>query len=89
MKNNSWANRYDLCLKEELTIKEIMQLRDCGRPKATEIRDYVHQYCIAHNITIDCRKVPTEIVLIITNHDLEYYYQKMIQESKSLNYCGA
>lgn len=88
MKSSSWADRYDLCLKENVSIKEIMIIRDCGRPKATEIRDDVHRYCIANNIEFDCKKVPTEVVLMITKHDLDYYYQKMILESKSLNYCG-
>lgn len=46
MQNLSWKQKYVLGLKESLTIKEIMQLRDCGQPKATKIRDKSIKYCI-------------------------------------------
>lgn len=85
MKNNiKWADKYELSLKEYLSIREIMLLRDCGQPAATEIRNKAIDYCNKNNISVSTKTVPTEAVLIVTNKGLDYYYQKMIQESKCL-----
>lgn len=81
-----WCDKYELGLKENLSVNEIMKLRDCGRPKATAIRDDVIKYCVLNGIEIDLRKVPTSVVFVITGYDLDYYYDKMIQESKCLRY---
>lgn len=86
MKNSiKWSEKYKLALKESLSIKDIMNLRDCGQPKATKIRDEAIKYCIENNIRYESKKVPTEIVLNVTNYDLNYYYEKMLLESKCLN----
>lgn len=85
MQNLSWRQKYVLGLKESLTIKEIMQLRDCGQPKATKIRDKSIKYCIKNNIELGSRKVPTDVVFQVTNLDLSYYYKKMVQENKMFN----
>lgn len=86
MKNSiKWRDKYELGLKESLSIKDIMLLRDCGQPKATKIRDEVIRYCVENGIDYESKKVPTEIVFIITKCDLDYYYQKMLLESKCLS----
>ena len=82
--NLNWRDKYVLALKETLTIKEIMLLRDCGQPKATKIRNDAIQYCITHDIEFESRRTPTAVVLQITNLGLEYYYEKMLQEAKAL-----
>lgn len=81
-----WCEKYELALSEALSIKEIMQLRDCGQPKAIEIRNKVIDYCLLHNICFETRKVPTSVVFTVTNLDLEYYYNKMLQESRCLKF---
>lgn len=81
MRNKTtWLERYELALSEDLTIKEIMKLRNIGQPKAIEIRKKVLEYCLLNNIEVNCNKVPTELVLTITELDLNYYYDKMIKE---------
>jgi len=85
-KRINWSEKYELGLKENLSIKEIMMLRDCGQPRATDIRNRALKYCIENNIDCSLRSVPTEVVFKITNLDLEYYYNKMLQESKCLKY---
>lgn len=96
IKSISWYEKYNLALQETLSIKEIMKLRNVGQPKAMKIRHDVLEYCLANNIHVDSKRVPTEIVFIVTNLDLNYYYEKMVFESKSkliekgsLNYVSA
>lgn len=79
----NWKEKYMLALKEQLTIKEIMLLRDCGQPKATSIRQKAIEYCCMHDIEFDCRKTPTQAIFEITNLNLDYYYQKMLLEAKA------
>lgn len=86
MNKLNWCEKYRLALNESLTVKDIMMLRDCGQPRATRIRDDAIKYCAVHDIEIESRKTPTSVVFIITKLDLDYYYQKMIQESKTINY---
>lgn len=79
-----WSQKYELGLKERLSIKEIMLLRDCGQPKAIEIRNKAIDYCARNDIDFPTKLIPTEAVFAVTNLDLNYYYNKMIQESKCL-----
>lgn len=81
-KQLNWRDKYVLALKESLTIKEIMDLRDCGKPKAAKIREKAIQYCVANNIEFDLRRTSTQIIFTITGLDLNYYYQKMLLERK-------
>ena len=82
MKNLNWQEKYALGLKESLSIKEIMMLRDCGQPAATMIRDKSINYCIEHDIDYGSRLIPTAVVFKVTGLDLNYYYDKMLQEDK-------
>ena len=83
----TWSQKYELGLKEYLSISGIMKLRDCGQPKATEIRNKAIDYCVQNNIDFDAKNIPTEAVFAVTNLDLNYYYEKMILESKCIKYC--
>ena len=83
-----WAQKYELCLKETLSIKEIMELRDCGQTTATKIRDNAIEYCVINDIEFSTRKVPTMAIFQVTKLDIGYYYEKMIQESKIIEYKG-
>ena len=84
MERANWRERYALALKEQLTIKEIMKLRDCGQLKAAKLREQAIQYCVDHNIEFEYRRVPTQVIFEITNYNLDYYYQKMMYEAKHL-----
>ncbi len=79
-----WKHKYQLALSENLTIKEIMLLRDVGQPAAINIRNKAIAYCVENGIEFYTRLVPTEAVLVVTEKDLDYYYQKMVQESRLL-----
>lgn len=85
----SWKDKYILALNEELTVKEIALLRDCGHQFAAKIRDKAIRYAVENGIKIETRYVPTELVFSVTNHDLKYYYDKMVQESLVLSCEGA
>lgn len=85
MKKISWKDKYNLALQETLSIKEIMLLRGVGQPKALKIRQKTLEYCLMNNIDVDCQRVPTDIVFIVTNHNLDYYYDKMKLEFESYN----
>lgn len=82
----TWKEKYLLALSEELTLKEIMLLRDCGMPKARSIRQDAIEYCLINNIQIinniqtEMKKIPTEAVFSVTGCDLNYYYDKMKKE---------
>lgn len=86
MKNITWYDKYILALQENLTMNEIMILRDIGQPTALKIRKEALEYCLKNNIDLPPRGVPTEAVLSVTNKDLNYYYQKMISESEAKKY---
>ena len=88
-KTLSWSEKYKLALKETMSLNDIRLLRECGTPRATMIRDNAIKYCLENDIEIVSRRVPTIAVLSITNHNLDYYYNNMILESKCLNYCEA
>lgn len=83
MNENNWYQRYLLAIKEELTIKEIMKLRNVGQPSAIKIRKDALTYCSKNNIELPPRGTPTNAVLIVTNKNIDYYYKKMVQESNA------
>lgn len=89
IKNNTfeWRNRYLLCLKEYLTIKDIMVIRKTSTTVAIEIRKQAIDYLLEQdsNYIPPKTKVPTEAVLAVTGHDQEYYYKKM-QDERKANY---
>ena len=81
----NWHDKYALALKENITINEICLLRDCGRPKATTIRNKARQYCLENDIEYEYRKISTQVIFEITGLGLDYYYQKMLQERRLEN----
>lgn len=83
-KELSWCDRYEIALKEKLSVRDIMKLCAIGQPKALDIRKEACEYCIMNNIDIGAHKVPCDIVMLITNHDLKYYYDKMLLEVEIL-----
>lgn len=85
MKNKiSWKEKYILSLKENLTLKDIMLLRDVNQKVASDIRNKAIHYCISNDIQLYSKAVPSEAVLIVTKKDINYYYNKMILESKAI-----
>ncbi len=85
----SWKERYNISLKEEFTIIDIMKLRCCGNPRASKIRQKAIEYCLENDIDIEPHKVPAIAVFAVTELDSSYYYDKAIQENKilALNAC--
>lgn len=80
----TWADKYALALQEELTVNEIMLLRSIGQHRALKIRKEAIDYCLKNNIEISAKRIPTEAILIVTNLDISYYYNKMLQEAEML-----
>lgn len=80
----TWREKYKLALQETLSIKEIMLLRECGQPKAIKLRNDAIDYCINNNIDFDSKRISTEIIFKVTSLNLDYYYNKMIQEKNLL-----
>ena len=76
-KEISWKEKFELVLKEELTIKEIMMLCSVGQPRATIIRKKAIELCINDDIKLYSMQVPTEAVLKVINKDINYYKDKM------------
>jgi hypothetical protein len=76
-KEISWKEKFELVLKEELTIKEIMMLCSVGQPRATIIRKKAIELCMNDDIKLYSMQVPTEAVLKIINKDINYYKDKM------------
>lgn len=81
-----WNKRYELSISEKLTLKDIMLLCDCGKPTAMTIRNEAIKYCVANNIEMYSRSIPTDAVLQVINKTIDYYYKKMELESKKLCY---
>ena len=76
-KEISWKEKFELVLKEELTIKEIMMLCSVGQPRATLIRKKAIELCMSEDIKLYSQQVPTEAVLRVINKDINYYKDKM------------
>ena len=76
-KEISWREKFELVLKEELTIKDIMMLCSVGQPRATLIRKKAIELCMNNNIELYSMQVPTEAVLKVINKDINYYRDKM------------
>ena len=76
-KEISWKEKFELVLKEELTIKEIMMLCSVGQPRATIIRKKAIELCMNDDIKLYSMQVPTEAVLKVINKDINYYKDKM------------
>lgn len=78
----TWKDKYSLSLKENLTLNEIMRLRDCGKPKARELRNLAIEYCIRENIEYGSKSIPTEAILEVTHRDIDFYFDKMMKEKE-------
>jgi hypothetical protein len=76
-KEISWKEKFELVLKEELTIKEIMMLCSVGQPRASIIRKKAIELCMNDDIKLYSMQVPTEAVLKVINKDINYYKDKM------------
>lgn len=76
-KEISWREKFELVLKEELTIKDIMLLCSVGQPRATLIRKKAIELCMNDDIKLYSLQVPTEAVLKVINKDINYYKDKM------------
>ncbi len=76
-KEISWKEKFELVLKEELTIKEIMMLCSVGQPRATLIRKKAIELCMSEDIKLYSQQIPTEAVLKVINKDINYYRDKM------------
>lgn len=81
----NWAGKYELSLREYLTLKDIMKLRECGQPTATVIRNKAITYCSKNNIEITSMRVPTGAVLAVTKCGIDYYHEKMLREREITN----
>ena len=68
-KEISWKEKFELVLKEELTIKEIMMLCSVGQPRASIIRKKAIELCMNDNIDLYSMQVPTEAVLKVINKE--------------------
>lgn len=84
----TWKEKFIICLKEQLTINDIKDLRDVSGQGACEIRQLAIEHLISHNdVDVDYykhkTKIPTEAVFAVTNHNQEYYYRKMLDERKA------
>ena len=84
-----WREKYYLALSENLTLKDIMKLRDCSNKTAVEIREKAFEYCANKDMYFDKRHIPTNAVLEVTGIDIQYYYEKMIKEKSYFECCEA
>lgn len=82
VKKLSWKDKYSLSLDDNLAIKGIEMLLDCGQPQAITIRNESIQYCENNNIIRIGNKVPTDVVLKLVGKDRDYFYQRMLDERK-------
>ncbi len=82
IKKLSWRDKYSLSLNDNLAIKGIEMLLDCGQPQAMTIRNKTIQYCKDNNIMLIANKVPTDVVLQLVGKDRDYFYRRMLDERK-------
>ena len=80
----TWFERYQIALKENLSVKEIMILRNVGQPTALQLRREAINYCLKNDIEIISNKAPTEVIMRLTGKALEFYYEKMVLELEAI-----
>lgn len=80
--NLSWRDKYILALNETINLKQIGQLRGCGSSKASTIKSAALRYCLENDLETDGKNIPIEAIFAVTNKDLDFYYNKMIDEAK-------
>lgn len=78
----SWRDKYVLSISESLSNKEISMLCGVGETKASYIRRKAEQYCIENDIPLMGKRIPTEAVLAVINHDIDYYSHRMQLENR-------
>ena len=84
MKQNlSWYEKYQLALKESMTLKDIKNLRSVGQPMAIIIRNEAINYCLKNDIEMPKGLIPTEAIMAVTEKDLSFYYNIMVLEIES------
>lgn len=83
MSKVTWHNKYIIALQETVTVKDIKDLRSVGQPTALSIREKALEYCLKNDIELPPRGIPTEAVFVVTNKNLDFYYNKMVQESNA------
>lgn len=81
----TWYERYKIALKEDLSIRDIMLLRNVGQPTAINLRREALEYCMKNDITVINNKPPTEVLMLLTGKDLDYYHEKMVLELEAIN----
>ncbi len=79
----TWYEKYNLALQENLTVKQIKDLRSVGQPTALVIRQNAMEYCLKNDIELPPRGIPTEAVFAVTGKNLDFYYEKMCRESNA------
>lgn len=86
-KPKTWREKFLICLKEELTINDIKDLRDVSTQTALDIRALAidHLKDMSNDIMFVApkTKIDTEAVFAVTGHDKDYYYHKMLDERKA------
>lgn len=80
---HTWKERYLISISEELSTQEIMILRNVNKKQALLIRQEAIKYCQQNNIAQSGYKVPAVAVLKVTDREVDYYYNKMLLESKA------
>lgn len=83
MSTVTWYDKYIIALQEAVTVKDIKNLRSVGQPTALLIREKALEYCLMNDIELPPRGIPTEAVFVVTDKSLDFYYNKMLQESNA------
>lgn len=83
-KSYSWYQRYQIAMKETLSIRDIMILRDVGQPTATALSREVKEYCLKNDIPLPPNKAPTDVFMLLTGKGMDYYHDKMLREAEAI-----
>lgn len=83
---STWKERYLLSLNETQSIKSIMVLFDCGRPKAIELRK-VAMSIDANDNMVKFTKARTSYLLKALGYESNYFYKKMMDERRAESYA--
>ena len=83
-RNSTWFERYQIAMKETLSIKDIMVLRDVGQPTATALSREAKEYCLKNDIPLPPNKAPTDVIMLLTGKNMDYYHDKMVMEAEAI-----
>ena len=55
-----------------------------GQPTATALSREAKEYCLKNSIPLPPNKAPTDVIMLLTGKNMDYYHDKMVMEAEAI-----